>query len=189
MKKSFLLFLGIMVSLSCLYSQEPSALPQSIYDISAKTIDGRVIPFSGLRGKVLFIINTASDDRNSNQLELLNELGEKVGGQGVYILVFPSADFTSTEPTDLQALKSIYYDKYHLSFPIFETTHVTGTFKHPLYLFLTNSKTNPLFGRDIVWNYEKFVIDKNGNVVGRFNTQTKPDDPQIISLIQKSLSE
>lgn len=179
--------------ISLFFQQQPlladvEALPSSIYDIHIKTIDGQDVPLSLFRGRVLLIVNVASQCGYSSQLENLENLNKKYQEQGLSILAFPSNDFMNQEPGTNQEIREAYYEKYQISFSLFEKIQITGKDRHPLYMFLTSTKTNPRFGGDIHWNFTKFLINKKGEIIGRFNTITNPENPKMVEAIEKVLA-
>lgn len=169
------------------YADEP--LPQSIYEITVTSLTGQAIPLSAFRGRAIFIVNTASQDRNSTQISKLEDLYQKFSENGLVVLAFPSNDFMNEEPGPNADVLAAYQSKFHLTFPVIEKTHVTGSNISPLFAFLTNSKTDPSFGWEIDWNFTKFLVDRSGNIVARFNTTTDPMDPKVIQAVEKALAQ
>lgn len=186
-------FFTIFSIISLFFQQQPlkadiEALPSSIYDIRVKTIDGQDLPLSHFQGHVLLIVNVASQCGFASQTKNLENLYEKYSEKGLLILAFPCNDFMSQEPGTNEAIKQAYCDNYHITFPLFEKIKVTGKNRHPLYQFLTSNKTNPQFGGDIYWNYTKFLVNKNGEIIDRFNTITNPEDPKMVAAIETALA-
>jgi len=181
------IFFLAMLFLGKLQAEEPEPLPKSIYEVEVKSIQGQSIPLAAYRGRVLLIVNVASQDANSVQIEQLQELYEKYLEQGLVVLAFPSNDFLNSETQSGLELRAIYADKFQISYPLFDKVKVTGAYRAPLYVFLTSSKTNPHFCWEVEWNFTKFLVDRNGNVIARFNTKTTPLDPHVQEAIQKAL--
>jgi glutathione peroxidase len=184
-------FLAIFFLISLFFQQPPlkaDALPSSIYDIHVKTIDGQDVSLSTFRGRVLLIVNVASQCGFSSQLTNLENLNQKYGQNGLSILAFPSSDFMNQESGTVQDIKEVYYNKYHITFPLFEKTKITGKDCSPLYMFLTSSKTDPKFSGDVYWNFTKFLINRNGEVIGRFNTITNPEDSKMVEALEIALA-
>jgi len=171
----------------------------SLYDFSAKNIDGETVNLSAYKGKVLIIANTASKCGFTPQYEDLEKLYQKYREQGLEILGFPSNQFAEQEPGTNDEVKSFCLINYGVSFPLFEKTDVRGTSAHPLFKFLTEEKGFEGFGRfnpsgkilstmlkvkypeylhgdGIKWNFTKFLIDREGNVVKRFEPTVSPLD-------------
>lgn len=185
MIKSLLLTLFIL-TLPLSAEQTP---PQSIYDISVKSLEGQNIPLSAFRGRVLFIVNTASRDRNAGQMNMLEQLYQKHKEEGFVVLAFPSNDFMNEEAGPSQDVRAAYQEKFQLTFPVLEKVHVTGPEISPIYAFLTNHKTDPNFGWEVDWNFTKFLISRSGNVINRFGTTTEPTDPKVVEAIERALAE
>ncbi|GAB4842965.1 Glutathione peroxidase 3 [Ancistrocladus abbreviatus] len=160
-------------------------LPDSIYDFTVKDINGSVRSLSNYKGKVLLIVNVASNCglTNSNYKEL-NILYEKYKNQGLEILAFPCNQFAGQEPGSNQEIKEVACSRFKAEFPLFEKIQVNGKNAAPFYKFL-KSKRGGTLGDAIKWNFSKFLVDKQGNVVERYAPTTSP--LQIESEIQKLL--
>lgn len=187
MRKFFFLAL---LCIGSLHADVPEPLPTSLYEINVLSLVGQPISMASFRGRVLLIVNVASQDMaNSEQIIQLQELHDKYQEQGFLVLAFPSNDFINSEPLNGLELRASYAEKYHISYPLFGKVKVTGTNRAPLYQFLTSSKTNPQSGWEVDWNFTKFLIDRNGKVIQRFNTKTLPLDPRLQEAIQKALAQ
>lgn len=163
-------------------------LPQSIYDIEVRSLQGQAIPFSAFRGRVMLIVNTASQDKNSPQMVKLEELYKKFSNDGLVVLGAPSNDFLNEEPGTNQEVQAAYQAKFHITFPLLEKTNVKGPNISPLWAFLTNNQTDPNYGWEVDWSFTKFLVDRNGNVVGRFSTTVDPMDPKVVAAVEKALA-
>ena len=159
----------------------------SVYAFTMKDIDGNDVKLDKFRGNVAMIVNTASRCGYTPQYEGLQKIYEKYKDQGFVILGFPANNFMGQEPGSEKEIKEFCTLKYNVTFPMFSKISVTGTDQHPLYGYLTNKKTNPDFGGDISWNFNKFLIDRNGKIVGRFGSKDTPEDPAIVSAIERQL--
>lgn len=158
----------------------------SIYDFSARTIDGQERPLSDYRGKVLLIVNTASKCGFTPQYKGLEEIHRRFADQGVEVLGFPCNQFGAQEPGDADEIKNFCSLTYDVSFPMFAKVDVNGENAHPLYKYLTQTKRG-LFGTSAIkWNFTKFLIGRDGRVVARFGPQVKPE--QIEGVIEKLVS-
>ena len=169
----------------------------SIYDFTAKSIDGDDINFKEYEGKVLIIVNTASKCGFTPQYEDLQKLYEKYNSQGLEILGFPSNQFKEQEPGESKEIKNFCQINYGVTFPLFEKIDVRGENAHPLFQYLIerapfkgldqnhpigkvlygmlNQISHNYFADDSVkWNFTKFLVDRKGNVVGRFEPTTSP---------------
>ena len=146
--------------------------PMTIYDYEAKTIDGQTLKLDVYRGKVLLIVNVASKCMFTSQYAGLEDLYRRFRDRGLVVLGFPCNQFNQQEPGDETAIKSFCSLTYDVSFPMFAKVLVNGAETHPLYQFLKTAKKG-LFGTEsIKWNFTKFLVDRNGNVVERFGPTT-----------------
>jgi len=169
----------------------PSEPPKekSIYDFTMKDIDGKEVKLDSYKGKVLLIVNTASKCGYTPQYEGLEKIYDKYKEQGFEVLGFPANNFMGQEPGTEEEIKEFCTLKYDVSFPMFSKISVKGADQHPLYTFLTNPKTNPNSSGEITWNFNKFLIDRNGNIVVRFGTKETPESENITQAIEKYLKE
>ena len=145
----------------------------SIYDTKVKTIEGKEIRLRDYAGKVLLIVNTASKCGFSSQFKELEELYNKLGNDKFEILGFPCNQFANQEPGSSEEIMNFCSINFNVTFPMFEKIDVKGPEAHPLYKHLTSQKKG-LFGEDVKWNFTKFVVDAQGNVVERFAPATSP---------------
>lgn len=159
----------------------------SVYDFTLKDIDGNDVKLDKYKGSVVMLVNTASRCGYTPQYEGLQKIYDKYKDKGFVVLGFPANNFMGQEPGTEKEIKEFCTLKYKVSFPMFSKISVTGSDQHPLYGFLTNKKTNPEYGGDISWNFNKFVIDRDGKIVGRFGSKDKPEDPVVTALIEQSL--
>lgn len=157
----------------------------NIYDITVKTIDGIDKPLSDYKGKVILIVNVASKCGYTPQYEGLQKLYEKYKDKGFEILAFPCNDFGSQEPGSNEEIKQFCSSNYNVTFQFFSKIKVLGNEKSPLYSKLINFEP----AGDISWNFEKFIIDKNGNVIKRYKSKVAPENEELILLIEKELQK
>jgi glutathione peroxidase len=146
----------------------------SIYDFSAKTLNGREISLGDYRGKVLLIVNTASKCGFTPQYEGLESLHKQYGARGLAVLGFPCNQFGAQEPGDEAEIANFCSLTYDVSFPMFAKVDVNGDNTHPLFQFLKVAKPGLLGTEGIKWNFTKFLVDRNGEVVERYAPATKP---------------
>lgn len=144
-----------------------------IYDFNINTIDDVETSLSDYKGKVLLIVNTASKCGFTPQYKGLEELYQKLGNKNFEILGFPCNQFGNQEPGNGDEIKSFCEINYGVTFPIFEKVDVKGSTAHPIFKYLTSEKPG-LIGSSIKWNFTKFLIDTEGNVVDRFAPTTSP---------------
>ncbi len=160
---------------------------KSVYEFTMKDIDGKQVKLDTYKGKVVMIVNTASKCGYTPQYEGLQALYEKYKDKGLVILGFPANNFMGQEPGTEEEIKEFCTTKYKVSFPMFAKISVKGEDQHPLYNFLTNKTTDPAFSGDITWNFNKFVLDRNGNVVARFGSKDTPQGDNVVAAVEKYL--
>lgn len=145
----------------------------SIYDFKIKDIDGREVDFNDYKGKVLVIVNTASKCGFTPQFKELEELYQKYSKDGLEILGFPCNQFLSQDPGELGEIKSFCLINYGVTFRMFEKVNVNGKDAHPLFKYLKKEKGGFL-SKEIKWNFTKFIVDREGNVVERVAPKDSP---------------
>jgi glutathione peroxidase len=159
----------------------------SVYDFTVHDIDGNVVKLSHYKGDVLLIVNTASLCGNTPQYASLEKLYETYKDQGLRILAFPENDFMSQEPGSNGQIKTFCTGKYNTTFSLFEKIDVKGPNQAPLYKFLTSADTDPKFAGDIEWNFAKFIVARDGKIVGRVKAGTNPLTPEVVQQIEAAL--
>ena len=158
----------------------------SVYDFKLKDIEGKEVDLSEYKGKVLLVVNVASKCGATPQYEQLEALHEKYSEKGLIVVGVPCNQFGGQEPGTEKEIKQFCTDKYKVSFPMFSKVEVNGKKQDPLYEFL---KAHSESKADVKWNFEKFVIGKDGKVAGRFLTKTKPDADEVVSVIEAELKK
>jgi glutathione peroxidase len=184
--------LGLMLGLSApSMAEEKSTKKESgVLDFTMKTIDGKDVKLSEkYAGKVVLIVNVASKCGNTPQYKDLEALHEKYGEQGLAILGFPANEFGGQEPGSDKEIKGFCEATYGVKFDMFSKIVVKGEGQHPLYKFLTDPATDPKFPGPIGWNFEKFLIARDGSIVGRIKPGTKPSSPEVIKAIEAELAK
>ena len=180
----------------------------SIYDIPVKKINGTDASLAEFKGDVVLVVNVASKCGLTPQYEGLEKLYEQYKGQGLVIAGFPANDFKAQEPGTNEEIQSFCTLNYGVQFPIFEKITVVGEGKHPLYAALTAAQPNAIslaevpfrqklkgYGIDanpepeIMWNFEKFIVSRDGQVVKRFTPDTAPDAPELVAAIKAELAK
>ena len=159
-------------------------LPTGIADISVKTITGTEQSLKDYNGKVLLIVNLASYCGYTPQYKGLEALYQKYRAQGLEVLGFPCNDYGAQEPDSNDKIAQFCETRYGVTFPLFDKVHAKGAEQHPLYARLT--QTAP--AGDVAWNFEKFLVNKQGEVVGRYKSAVAPDAAELISAIEKELA-
>jgi len=161
---------------------------RSIYEFIMNDIDGNPVNLEIYRNKVILIVNVASKCGFTPQYKGLQELYEEFMDDGFLILGFPANNFLSQEPGTNDEIKQFCSLNYNVSFPMFSKISVKGNDISPLYEFLTDKETNPEFFGKIKWNFTKFLIDRNGNIVDRFSPMTRPDSRKVKKRIEPLLA-
>jgi glutathione peroxidase len=157
--------------------------PINISSFKVRTMDGQEKSLSDFKGKVLIIVNVASKCGYTPQYDGLEKIYEKYKDKGFEILAFPCNDFGGQEPGTNEEIQSFCKTNYNVSFTLFDKIKVLGNDKSPLYSNLINYDP----AGDISWNFEKFLIDKDGNVVGRYKSKVKPESEELTTAIEKLL--
>ena len=160
----------------------------TIHNFVANDMRGNEVKFEQFNGKVLLIVNTATECGLAPQFIQLQELYNKYKDRGFEIIAFPSDSFKQ-EPRTTQEIVTYCNDHFLVNFPIFEKIDVKGEFQASIYKFLTDKKTNPKFHGVIKWNFEKFLIGKKGKIFARFDPEITPDDPVVINSIEEALAQ
>lgn len=177
----------------------------NIYDIAVKTIDGESIKLDAYAGKALLIVNVASACGLTPQYEALEALYQSKGGEGLEILGFPCNQFGEQEPGTEEEIKSFCSTNYGVSFPMFSKIDVNGDSQHELYKQLLGeipartansdefAEKMKAYGKEVkdgavMWNFEKFLVNRKGEIVGHFSPEITPDDPALASAIEAALS-
>lgn len=190
--------------LNCL---ESIAVNQPLYDIALRRLDGAATSLAGFKGQVLLIVNVASRCGFTPQYAGLQSLFERYGERGLQVLGFPCNDFAGQEPGDASEIEAFCSTNYGVSFPLFEKIGINGESRHPLYALLIEARPEavapvdsdlrqklaefdllPKRDGDVLWNFEKFLVDRDGRVVQRFSPDTTPDDPGLIAAIEAALA-
>lgn len=165
--------------------EEKTGLNKNIYDIKVKTMDGQEKSLSDYKGKVLLIVNVASKCGYTKQYSGLEEIYLKYKDQGFEILAFPCNDFGGQEPGTNEEIAAFCSGNFNVTFPLFDKMSVMGEDQSPLYERLTlNSEP----AGDIDWNFEKFLIDKNGDIAGRYKSKVKPESEELTGNIETLLN-
>lgn len=156
----------------------------NLYDIEVTAADGTKKRMKTYEGDALLIVNVASKCGLTPQYEGLEALNRKYGERGLRVLGFPCNDFAGQEPGTMEEIQSFCKLTYDVTFELLQKIHVLGDEKHPLYAYLTE-QTEPQ--GDITWNFEKFVIGRDGTIVARLSPKVTPDDLELIAAIESAL--
>ena len=158
----------------------------SIEDLTVKDIDGKETPLAAYKGKVLLVVNVASKCGNTPQYDALEAAYTKYKDQGFVVLGFPCNQFKSQEPGTNEQIKQFCTLTYHVNFPLFDKLDVNGPDRSPVYVDLAGSESP--FPGDIAWNFTKFLVGRDGQILRRFEPKTKPDAPEVVQAIEGALA-
>ncbi|WP_010273514.1 glutathione peroxidase [Paenibacillus senegalensis] len=156
----------------------------SLYEIEVNKANGQPATLEEYRGKVLLVVNVASQCGFTKQYEGLEALYKQYRSSGLEILAFPSNDFGAQEPGTMEEIQEFCKVNYGVTFPLFEKLRTVGPKQHPLYSWLTNQSES---AREVQWNFEKFLVSREGQVLARFESKVAPEDEELVSAIQKAL--
>jgi glutathione peroxidase len=183
--KSFLELLlggGILMATASIFAAS------TIYNFTLPSIDGKDMPLAEFKGKVMLVVNVASRCGYTPQYSALEALYRKYKDRGFVILGFPANNFAGQEPGTNEEIKTFCSTKYNVTFPLYGKVSVVGTDQTPLYHYLSKETDQSVSG-DIKWNFTKFLVARDGKVVQRFEPAVKPDSPEVVSAIEKLLSQ
>jgi len=178
-----------------------------LYAIPLKRLDGNSTSLAEFKGQVLLIVNLASQCGFTPQYAGLQHLFERYQERGLQVLGFPCNDFAAQEPGGAEEIQMFCSSKFNVQFPLFEKTNINSEPRHPLYAWLIKAQPTalapvnsdlraklaeyqllPKQESDVLWNFEKFLVDRNGRILNRFSPDTTPDDPSLIAAIESALS-
>lgn len=157
---------------------------KSFHDFSVKNIEGETFDLSSLKGKKVLVVNTASKCGLTPQYEQLQMLYDNYGGDDFVIIGFPANNFANQEPGSNDEIASFCQKNYGVTFPMMSKISVKGDDIHPVYQWLTQKSKNGKLDSEVAWNFQKYLIDENGNLVDMVEPKVKPDDSQIVSWIK-----
>ena len=160
----------------------------NIYDFTLPSIEGKPMPLADFKGKVVLVVNVASRCGYTPQYSALESLYEKYKDQGFVIIGFPANNFGAQEPGTNEEIKTFCSRKYNVTFPLYSKVSVKGDDQTPLYQYLTK-ETDPSVAGEIKWNFTKFLVDRNGHVVQRFESAVTPDSKEVVSAVEKQLGQ
>jgi len=179
--------LGLIVA-ACGFAEDKKVTKP--LDFTMKDIDGKEVNLAKkYDGKVVLLVNVASKCGYTPQYATLEKLHEKYADKGLRIVGIPANDFGKQEPGSDSEIKEFCSTKYGVKFDIMSKVSVNGKDICPMYKFLTSKDTNPNHGGEIKWNFVKFLVNKKGDVVDRFDTKTSPDDKKVVDAIEKELAK
>ncbi len=159
----------------------------SVHEFTMDAINGTPTPLASFKGKVMLVVNVASQCGYTYQYEGLQALYLKYKDQGLVVAGFPANNFGAQEPGSNAEIGAFCKSKFGVTFPMFSKISVKGSDKAPLYQFLTDSKANPKTGGEIPWNFTKYLVDRDGKVLARFDAPVEPESIELTSAIEAAL--
>jgi glutathione peroxidase len=161
----------------------------SVHEFTLDSLNGTPTPLASFKGKVMLVVNVASQCGYTYQYEGLQRLYTKYKDQGLVLAGFPANNFGAQEPGSNSEIGAFCKSKFGVTFPMFSKISVAGADKAPLYQFLTDSRANPKTGGEIKWNFTKFLIDRDGKVLARFDSAVEPESKEVVSAIEAALKK
>ena len=161
----------------------------SLYDFTMPALNGTPTPLASFKGKVVLVVNVASQCGYTPQYEGLQALYAKYKDQGFVIAGFPANNFGGQEPGTNEEIGAFCKSKYGVTFPMFSKISVKGGDQSPLYQFLTDRSANPKTGGEIQWNFTKFLVDRTGKVIQRFEPAVEPQSKDLVSAVESTLKK
>jgi glutathione peroxidase len=162
---------------------------KTLYDYTVKDARGQDVKLGDYRGKVLLLVNVASKCGYTPQYDGLQKLYEQYSERGFVILGFPANNFGGQEPGSDEQIQDFCRLNYGVTFPVFAKISVKGEDKHPLYRHLTEEASNPGFAGEIKWNFNKFLVGRDGRVVARFESADKPESEKVTKAVEAALGQ
>jgi glutathione peroxidase len=184
---SVLLLAGVVAA--CVATASGEEKPAGPLGHRMKSITGQDVNLADYKGKVILMVNVASECGLTPQYEELQAIYEKYQAKGLVVLGFPCNQFGKQEPGTESEIAKFCSENYKVKFPLFAKIEVNGQGAAPLYKYLTALETKPQGKGKISWNFEKFVVGKNGEVVARFAPRTEPDAPEVVAVIEAELAK
>jgi len=174
---------------ACVMLAASSFAATSVHEFTMNSLTGTPTPLASFKGKVMLIVNVASQCGYTYQYEGLQALYAKYKDQGLVLAGFPANNFGAQEPGTNEQIGAFCKSKFGVTFPMFSKISVKGADTAPLYQFLTDKKANPTTGGDIQWNFTKFLVDRNGKVIARFEPAVEPNSKEVESAITAALKK
>ncbi len=161
----------------------------SVHEFTLDSLNGTPTPLASFKGKVMLVVNVASQCGYTYQYEGLQRLYTKYKDQGLVLAGFPANNFGAQEPGSNSEIGAFCKSKFGVTFPMFSKISVAGADKAPLYQFLTDTRANPKTGGEIKWNFTKFLIDRDGKVLARFDSAVEPESKEVTSAVEAALKK
>ncbi len=180
-------YISVLLAMSvfgCFSQNHESTKKTSVHSFKAKDIDGNTVDFSTFKGKKLLIVNTASECGFTPQYKDLEALYQKYKDKNFVIIAFPCNDFGGQEPGDDKQIKNFCQKNYGVSFLMMEKIKIEGDSMHPIYQWLTQKEKNGVSNSNVMWNFQKYLIDENGYLVDYYNSKENPLSDKITHWIE-----
>ncbi|MCC6398360.1 MAG: glutathione peroxidase [Bacteroidetes bacterium] len=177
----------LMVGSGDAQTRPASRETEGVLKFTMKDIDGNDVPLSRYKGKAILIVNVASRCGYTPQYEGLEKLYRTYRDSGLVVLGFPANNFGAQEPGTDEQIKEFCTTTYGVTFDMFSKISVKGDDQHPLYRYLTSPETNPAFAGDVAWNFTKFLVNREGTIIGKFGSRVKPMSEELITAVEKAL--
>lgn len=189
------MFKNVVIGLGCLvlagtpaWAQGEKKVPE-VLKFKMKSLDGKTVDLGKYKGKVILVVNVASECGYTKQYKGLQALHEKFADKGLAVLGFPCNDFGSQEPGSEEQIGDFCKKNYGVKFDLFAKVGITGKDKAPIYDFLTSKTTNPKHGGAVKWNFTKFLIGRDGRIIARFEPGVDPESDEFQQAIRKELDK
>lgn len=184
--RTYLVLAALILAISTTLGSTPMT-KQTLHDFTVKDIRGNDVSLSAYKGKAVLIVNVASECGYTTQYEGLQKLYAKYKDRGLVVLGFPANNFGSQEPGTNEEIMNFCSSKYSVTFPMFSKISVYGHDMHPLYAMLTSDHGAAAPAGEVSWNFEKFLVGKDGKVVKRYKSRVKPDSAELLADIEAAL--
>ena len=179
----------ILLSLAMFILASGAAFAAStVHEFTLESLTGTPTPLASFKGKVMLVVNVASQCGYTYQYEGLQALYVKYKDQGLVVTGFPANNFGAQEPGSNEEIGAFCKSKFGVTFPMFSKISVAGSDKAPLYRFLTDKSANPKTGGEIPWNFTKYLVDRDGKVLARFDAPVEPMSKQLVSAVEAALA-
>ena len=182
------IFLASLVCAADDAKKASDSVPAAL-NFTMKSLDGQDVNLAKYQGKVILMVNTASKCGYTPQYKDLEALYKKYQDKGLVILGFPANDFGHQEPGTNEQIATFCHDNYDVTFDMFSKISVKGAEKAPLYQYLTEEKTDPKFPGEVKWNFEKFLIGKDGTIVARYRSKVTPMSDEVVKAVEAELAK
>ncbi len=185
---SLLVSTGLLCALPAAVVARDTPAPASIHDFTMKTIEGKDLPLAEYRGKVVLIVNVASECGYTPQYKDLEALYRKYRDRGFVVLGFPANNFGGQEPGTDAEIREFCSTTYDVTFPMFSRISVAGGDQHPLYRFITSGGGNPAVAGEVKWNFQKYLVGRDGRLLGKYLSRVKPLSEELVQAVENALA-